>query len=158
MRTAWVAHRALKEMIAEADAQTPCETGGLLLGYRHSPQEVVITAVIGPGPAASHQRAGFHPDSRWQSAEIARRYAEAGRRLRYLGDWHTHPRGAGRLSRTDRRTLCTIARDTKASCPHPVMAVLAGGDPWRLVIHQSGRRLLHPARLQQLQVHPYDPR
>lgn len=133
---AWVDSAVLEALVVDADEHAPNETGGLLLGYRYGATEIVISDAIGPGPCADHRRKGFDPDSHWQANELARRYKAAGRQLHYLGDWHTHPRGTPTLSRTDHRTLQAIARDPAARCPQPVMAVLAGGDPWTLLIRQ----------------------
>jgi integrative and conjugative element protein (TIGR02256 family) len=143
------------DLLTQADEHAPYETGGLLLGYRHTPTEVVITDAIGPGPLAVHRRTGFDPDTYWQSAELARRYDAADRRIRYLGDWHTHPGGTTTLSRTDRRTLRAIARHLDAQCPHPVMAVLAGGDPWTMCVRQPAPRPLRRIRLASLAVRLY---
>lgn len=133
---AWFAADAYAAAIVEADRAAPKETGGLLLGYRHSPQEVVVSAIVGPGPRARHGIRSFEPDAEWQRAEVALRYEAAGRRLHYLGDWHTHPGGIPTLSRLDRSTLHQTARYGPARCPLPVMAVFGGGDPWRLALYQ----------------------
>lgn len=151
----WLPQHVHDDLLVQADLATPNETGGLLLGYRHSPTEVVITDAIGPGPKADHRRTGFDPDTNWQASELARRYRDADRRISYLGDWHTHPGGTTTLSRTDRRTLRAIARHPDARCPHPVMAVLAGGAPWTLTIRQSTPQPLRRRVLSALAIQMY---
>jgi integrative and conjugative element protein (TIGR02256 family) len=151
-RVAWLHQAVYDDLLAQADRHALNETGGLLLGYRHSATEVVITDTIGPGPNAGHRRTGFDPDTNWQTRELVRRYAAADRRLCYLGDWHTHPRGRTALSRIDRHTLGAIARHPDARCPHPVMAVLAGGDPWTLAVRQLTPRPLYRSRIDRLEV------
>jgi integrative and conjugative element protein (TIGR02256 family) len=152
---AWL-HKAAEEgLLIQADQHAPNETGGLLLGYRHTPNEIVITETIGPGPAAVHRRIGFNPDTEWQARELSRRYAEAERRIHYLGDWHTHPGGKTSMSRIDRQTLGVIARYPDARCPRPVMAVLAGGDPWTLAIHQLAPSTLRRRRIELLELQAY---
>lgn len=152
---AWVHQSVHDNLLAHADAHAPYETGGLLLGYRHSPREVVITETIGPGPGAHHRRTGFDPDSDWQTVELARRYEASDRRVRYLGDWHTHPDGTTKLSRTDRRTLRAIAQHPDAYCPHPVMVVLGGGDPWMMCVRQPTPRPFRRMRLDSLAIRLY---
>jgi len=152
---AWLKTEVHTDLLEQADRHAPYETGGLLLGYRHSPIEIVITDVIGPGPHADHRRTGFTPDADWQAAELARRYASADRRITYLGDWHTHPGGGADLSRTDRRTLRAIGRHPDARCPQPIMAVLAGGEPWTLCIRQPARRAAPRRALQTLAIQIY---
>lgn len=141
--TAWISEPALAELRALADRAFPLETGGLLLGYQTHQEILVITQIVGPGPKAVHRDHGFEPDTPWQAAELARRYEAADRHLDYLGDWHTHPRGSATLSRRDRRTLSRIGRDPAARCPHPMMVLLFGENPWRVAAFRSnGGRFL----------------
>lgn len=112
--------------------------------------------MIEAGPAAIHRRTSFEPDSDWQTAELASRYAAAERRLHYLGDWHTHPGGTNKLSITDRRTMRCIARSHQARCPHPIMAVLAGEEPWALVVWQYRARPRWRNRIEELSIKVYD--
>lgn len=141
--TAWVAISVLDIMVGEAERMFPDETGGVLLGYwSEAGDEVVITDVVGPGPAAVHTAQTFHPDATYQEHEIARIYAASDRHITYLGDWHTHPRAGAYLSRRDRQTLQRIAKHAEARAPIPLMAVLAGGDPWTL-----GVWILRPFRI-----------
>lgn len=130
--TAWVAESALAAMAVEAQRISPRETGGVLLGYWAQPHtEVVVTAVIGPGPQAIHDPTRFVPDHDYQEAEIARRYAEALERNAYLGDWHSHPSGRSGLSRQDRATLLGICTHAAARAPVPLMAILTPmGSEW----------------------------
>src|SRR3989442_1461190 len=91
---AWIAKTVLQTMVVEARRRAPNETGGVLLGYwADAGRQVVITDAVGPGPQAAHRRTSFEPDHEFQEAEIRRLYRGSGRRLAYLGDWHTHPRG-----------------------------------------------------------------
>ncbi|GAA3163994.1 hypothetical protein GCM10010531_15190 [Blastococcus jejuensis] len=133
----WWAAAALEEALREAQRAYPSETGGLLLGWSGQPGMVFISQVIGPGPGASHRATAFSPDAAWQEEQLAYAYELAGRRLQYLGDWHTHPRGTTRLSRTDRATLRHIAEHPDARAERPVMAVLAGGPLWQISVRQQ---------------------
>jgi len=152
---AWLRRAVHEELLVLVDQHRPNETGGLLLGYRHGPREIVITDATGPGPNAVHRRDGFEPDTEWQSAELARRYFEAQRRISYVGDWHSHPGGAALLSKTDRITLRTISRHPEARCPRPLMAIVAGGDPWKLGVWQAARTPLRRGRVEPLAVRLY---
>lgn len=143
----WWAAAALEEALREAQRAYPLETGGLLLGWSPHPGAVVISQVIGPGPKARHHATTFTPDAAWQEEQLAQAYELAGRRLQYLGDWHTHPRGTARLSSIDRATLRRIAAHPDARAGHPVMAVLAGGPLWQVAVRQQSRRRGGPDRL-----------
>jgi len=118
-------------MIIECDRAALEETGGVLMGYRaHNSAERVATHVIGPGPNAIHEEFRFVPDHDYQLAEITRLYETSGRRLEYLGDWHSHPNAEGYLSDKDLETLNRIARSRTARVENPVMLVMAGRRGW----------------------------
>jgi integrative and conjugative element protein (TIGR02256 family) len=119
----------INEMVREADARAPLETGGVLLGVADA-ANVWIDTIVGPGPSAQHTRTSFIPDADYQSEKVADAYRASGRRLAYLGDWHTHPGGSPRISWRDRRTLRLISHDTAARQSHPIMFILGYGDPW----------------------------
>ena len=120
-------------MCEETSRALPNETGGVLLGYWiRERREVVVSGVVGPGPRARNTRKSFRPDYAFQENEIARLYQQSGRRLQYLGDWHSHPTGGISLSRKDKRTLREIASFAQARCPTPLMGVIAGRPRWRV--------------------------
>ena len=110
-------------MESEAGRALPDETGGVLLGWV-SVDDRIVTHVVGPGPAAHHDPDRFEPDYPWQENQIARLYESSGRKLAYLGDWHTHPGGSAAPSATDTRTLRKIADYPEARCPDPLMIIL----------------------------------
>jgi integrative and conjugative element protein (TIGR02256 family) len=137
-KVAWLHTSVLEFMTLEAEAKAPLETGGVLLGYFSQPGSVpVILYATGPGPHSIHQRYLYKPDSRFDESEIARLYALSGRRVAYLGDWHTHPGSACSLSERDRRTLRRIAICRAARVKTPVMLVLSLNGSWRPVVWQG---------------------
>jgi integrative and conjugative element protein (TIGR02256 family) len=139
--TAWVTGEALESMQAEAQRRSPLETGGILMGYwAENLSCVVIASIVGPGPEAVHKRLSFTPDHVYQEREIERLYFDSGRRVTYLGDWHSHPLGPLRLSVADRLTQLRIGMHRKARAPRALMAILAGGRPWSLGVWQLERR------------------
>lgn len=139
--TAWVASIALERMQLEAQRRAPLETGGVLMGHWAEDQAgVVIADVVGPGPKAVHKRMSFVPDHLYQEREIARLYRESGRRVTYLGDWHSHPEGPLELSVIDRLTQLRIGKHLTARAPRALMALVAGGHPWTLGVWQLERR------------------
>jgi integrative and conjugative element protein (TIGR02256 family) len=140
----------LDEMKAEARQRFPEESGGVLLGYRYPGRRhpVRIIGQIGPGPNARHRRHRFEPDGAWQAEEIARAYAESGRRLAYLGDWHSHPNGGGRPSGLDRATARAISKCDGARAPQPFVLILHGGRmEWSIASYSYRRRRLGRASL-----------
>lgn len=134
----------------EAKGRRPLETGGVLLGYRVSQTEAVVTGAIGPGPSAIHRADGFSPDAAYQETELAARFESSDGRETYLGDWHSHPGSAPLPSRKDRRTLKRIAREPDAYCPTPIM-LIAGDEADRWIIEGWQGRV---GRLGRLSVRP----
>jgi integrative and conjugative element protein (TIGR02256 family) len=139
--TLWFGEGVLPALRTEAVRLSPKETGGVLLGYWSADGgSAVVTLWGGPGPGARHWETGFVPDYDFQEAEIATRYAESGRRLAYLGDWHTHPTGAAELSSKDRRCLWRIAKSKQARARQPVMVVLSDSPRWTVSAWLCQRR------------------
>lgn len=140
---------AFASMMREARRAEPLETGGLLVGYRAADlEQIVVTAVVGPGPAARHQRLQFAPDQEWQAKLVARLYELSGRRHTYLGDWHTHPGGAPRPSRKDQRVARLIAGAPAARVPEPIMLIVGQGrDGRRRIGGYVQRRYLRRTRI-----------
>ena len=134
MSVLWISADVLRKTIAEAADKTPFETGGVLLGYEGPDwREVVVTAVVGPGPRAEHAQRRYVPDHEYQNRTVAKIYRASGRRTTYLGDWHSHPGGPLRLSRTDLSTLRAIAEHPAARIERPLMMVLGPGEPeWKV--------------------------
>ncbi len=158
---AWLAVEVLEALTAEASAKALNETGGVLLGYWvQLGTEVVLTDSIGPGPRAVHGPKDFLPDHEYHEVEIARKYKASGRRTTYLGDWHSHAGGTTSLSRKDEKTLANIARERAARAPTPLMAVIAGDDPWTVAVWcgelRSGFVLGKRLESHQLQVRIYN--
>ena len=91
---AWLSVTALNAMSKEAELKSPLETGGVLIGYPAPiANGVVILKAVGPGPNAIHEPCAFTPDNEFHKEFIASVYKHSGRRLSYLGDWHSHPGG-----------------------------------------------------------------
>jgi integrative and conjugative element protein (TIGR02256 family) len=113
------------------------------MGYVHpATGQSVVTHIIGPGPAAVFEEDSFTPDGAYQLAMIDHIYQTSGRISTFLGDWHSHPGSAAFLSPKDYRALSTVARSAESLQPSPVMAILAGGKPWRLAVWRYRRALL----------------
>ncbi len=127
------------------------------MGYWPDSTTVVITDVIGPGPNARHARYSFHPDVEHHDDEIKRIYHASGRLHTYLGDWHTHPKGAAGTSRRDRKTLLVIASDLCARAPKPLMAILAGSQDWKIAVWSlQDSDFFRVARVALAKVKPFD--
>lgn len=120
----------LAALAEEGRDWSPLETGGMLVGYRTSSDigaTLVITDTIPAGPEPIRSRARFVPDGAWQQGRLEALYEQSGRVVTYLGDWHTHPDGRVRASRTDRATYRRVANDPDLRTAHPLMLIFALG-------------------------------
>jgi integrative and conjugative element protein (TIGR02256 family) len=142
----WCDRRALAALCAEARGWPIRETGGALLGWT-SAGEIVIAVALGPGPGAKHRIRSFEPDAGWQNAQGNHIYKQSGRTIRYLGDWHSHPRSPPAPSNQDRRTAAMIAADTNFRTPSPLYAIVGRSGRlrrnWRMHLWQWRRGALH---------------
>lgn len=127
-----MASQVAERIQVEATRISPRETGGVLLGYLAGDSEFVVTHATLPGPSATHEEERYLPDDSFDESEIARIYADSGRRSTYLGDWHSHPGGTTGLSLRDRRTLRLIASHPAARARFPLMIIAAGKEPWTI--------------------------
>lgn len=130
----WIERRALTELLSECSRWAFRETGGALLGWREA-GEYVVARILGPGPRAKHGFTYFEPDSVWQVARGRETYRASGRTVAYLGDWHTHPRGAPNPSRRDQQTARQIAKDPSFRSPRPLYAIV--GRPLRRILPRN---------------------
>jgi integrative and conjugative element protein (TIGR02256 family) len=131
-RRCWFDRAAFKSLLLEARRSHLRETGGALLGWVEG-DDWVVREVLGPGPNAKHGVSSFEPDAAWQVREGHRIYDETGWTVRYLGEWHTHPRGSTRPSAQDLKTMRDIGRDPDFETPRPLSAIAARTlwPPWQ---------------------------
>lgn len=139
LKRCWIDRDALDDLHTEARRWRLRETGGALLGW-HNESEVVVRQILGPGPRAKHGFSHFEPDAKWQGARGREIYAASRRTIAYVGDWHTHPRGAPVPSRQDRKTMAAIASDEDFRAPHPLSVIL--GCPLRRAVRHRPRELV----------------
>jgi len=103
--------------------RAPLETGGMLLGVVVE-GEALVLAVTGPGRRVARGRVAFQADREHDNRLLRRVYP----RLRYLGDWHTHPGGPAELSRTDVASVRESLSPRQPEVLHMLLAGPAGMD------------------------------
>jgi len=147
MNKCWISQLLINQIIEEIEKWDPLETGGVLMGYIASNNDVVVTELIACGSNATHRRYSFEPEQEFQLEEIAGIHASTDGKTTYLGDWHSHPKSSPGLSFIDKRTLTNIALTKESQCPFPVM-MIAGSKPkkwdFNTVRFVSGRKVLWP--------------
>ena len=97
------------------------ETGGVLLGYLDN-GVLNVEKASAPGPKATHEPEYFRADANYIDMFIDMEIANSGGRLRYLGEWHTHPQIEPYPSKIDFISLSEIA----ASCDDFVVMLIVG--------------------------------
>lgn len=129
MKQVWLQHSVFDRIQHEADSKAPLETGGLLIGYCSADDDhVVVTDMVGPGPAAKHRKGTYRPDYSYHRREMNRIFVESRGMLTYVGDWHSHPSASSYLSFLDKRALRNIASFPDNYINRPIMMVLGGTD------------------------------
>lgn len=97
-----IAASVVKEMRLKLELASPKETGGLMIGVIHSKRRVIYVTRLMDAPADSEGAVSWFYRGTRRLPEVVNEINQAsGGLLGYVGDWHTHPRGSGRISSTD---------------------------------------------------------
>jgi integrative and conjugative element protein (TIGR02256 family) len=122
METIWIDARAHRLIADESVKRRVRETGGPLFGYAVD-GGVVITEARGPGAGARHERSRLVPDPDATQQAIDEIFKASGGEASYVGEWHTHPLGRVRPSRTDIKNAGRIAADAGVDFGEPVVLI-----------------------------------
>lgn len=134
----WLDLDARRKITSEATRYRFVETGGPLFGFGDE-EALVVVAAGGPGPRARHRPMSFVPDRRAVEQAIDRVWEEGEQRYRYLGSWHTHPRGRAVPSHRDRATAGEMSSDQGLDLARPLILIQSTW-PGRRVIRDSDLR------------------
>lgn len=91
------------EDFLRTDAGT-LEAGGILLGFRRDPHLELLDATL-PSPRDVRRRYHFVRRCRSHQTAATQAWRVSGRRVDYLGEWHTHPQAHPLPSLIDRSEL-----------------------------------------------------
>jgi integrative and conjugative element protein (TIGR02256 family) len=123
----WCAAAVLESFWTLAAEHSPLETGGCLAGYyARGTDDVVVTHVIGPGLGATHNRTEFLADRAFHDEVLAVLWETSQGRIRYVGDWHTHPGGSPQLSSLDMAFMKHAAKSQEAFLKYSLVAIVYG--------------------------------
>ena len=113
----------------------PNETGGVLLGTIDAQRRIVYVVEALPSPPDSEEwPTSYIRGTRGLAAKVAGIRAAADDAIDYVGEWHSHPDGAGvSLSPDDRKALSNLV-DLRASDGLPGAFLIVGEDDasWHL--------------------------
>lgn len=100
---------------AEIDKYGSIETGGVMLGYVTN-ETIYVEKVSNGGSKAVHEYLYFRADNNYIEMFIDMEIANSGGKLRYLGEWHTHPQINPEPSKLDLDSLEEITESTDDFC------------------------------------------
>ncbi len=132
MTTVWLDPNARRQIAREAARFRLVETGGPLFGFGEE-ERLTVVAAGGPGPKARHRPMSFVPDRGAVTEAIDFVWTEGERRYRYLGSWHTHPRGRPTPSGRDRQTAREMSEDEGVALARPLILIQSTWPTRRLV-------------------------
>ena len=113
---------AMAFMLSTCEEAGRAETGGILVGtYSDDGVSARVSQVLGP-PAGSEATSTRFVRSETGLAELLKQLWAV--QQHYLGEWHSHPEGAGVPSAQDKRQMVAISRDSAYSCPNPILIVV----------------------------------
>lgn len=133
-----IRHQVLRQLDEWRKRDLPNETGGVLIGGVDRDRKTVHIVLALDSPPDSIQ----WPDCYIRGVEgLKKRCQEIGimtmSQLEYIGEWHSHPDGAGtRPSQDDRKVHAWIARYAEAEGRPPLMLIM-GADRARIVFDRE---------------------
>lgn len=107
--------QAIEMFQSEIDIFGNIETGGVMLGYV-TDETIYVEKVSNGGSKAIHDYLYFKADNNYIEMFIDMEIANFGGKLRYLGEWHTHPERNPNPSVLDLDSLEEIAESTGDFC------------------------------------------
>jgi integrative and conjugative element protein (TIGR02256 family) len=116
--------RARRRIDDEAYRYRFTETGGGLFGWETA-TDVVVVLAAGPGPRAEHHLTSYVADREHLGEQIEMIHDASGGRCRFVGTWHTHPRGRAAPSPRDTATAAGMANEAEVRLPSPVLLIKA---------------------------------
>jgi integrative and conjugative element protein (TIGR02256 family) len=106
----------------------PNETGGILVGAANLKRRIVYVTRVLPEPPDSEGTPYAFVRGIEDVPEVVKEIEEVtGGMLGYVGEWHTHPKGAPRLSETDRKAVRNL-KNTLDKVPLPTLVAVVTGD------------------------------
>jgi len=116
----------LDEMIEFLRRDSPDETGGILTGRYTDEMSGCIIRASDPPPDSIQSPTTFLRGT--EKVDEALKESRERYGLYYLGEWHTHPNTAPKLSDQDKEEMQSIANNESYECPHPFLIIIGGNE------------------------------
>lgn len=127
---------------AEREQHLPNETGGVLLGIVDFERRAIHVAHALSAPADSQETAaGFERGVQGLAPEIDTACGAVMHQIRYVGEWHSHPRGtSARASSTDVKQIAWLSINLRSEgCPAVMLIVGETGTTVNLGMIDEGQ-------------------
>ena len=101
------------------------ETGGHIFGERNDAARVIwVSEVSGPPPDSKASPNGFVCGIEGVAEASKDKSRSSGGSIRFVGMWHTHPKGSPKPSDTDYRSMQEIVDSPALSCPRSLLLIV----------------------------------
>ena len=101
------------------------ETGGHMFGERNDAARVIwVSEVSGPPPDSKASHNGFVCGIEGVAEASKDKSRTSGGSTRFVGMWHTHPKGSTKPSDTDYRSMREIVDSPTLSCPRSLLLII----------------------------------
>jgi integrative and conjugative element protein (TIGR02256 family) len=118
----------VEEMKGMLRIAAPNETGGILIGAVNLNRKIVYVTRVLPEPPDSKGTPYAFVRGIEDVPGVVKEIEDAtGGTLGYVGEWHTHPSGGPRLSKTDRKAVRNLKK-TLDTVPLPTLVAIVTGD------------------------------
>lgn len=123
-------------------ARLPTETGGVMVGYFDIPRESLYVVDVLPAPPDSIEHsAAFIRGYSGLQAQMKQITERTGGQVAYVGEWHSHPDGAGLgMSDDDKELLATIADDMRVDGRPGVIMIVGSATQVRFHVMDAAER------------------
>ena len=118
------AKQLIKQMGLERVGHEPKETGGFLVGLRRG-LSMEVTDVTTQSQLDVATRSSFYRADPTHRAAILKAWVSSEKTKCLIGDWHTHPNGSRKPSRSDLEAWGVLER----CCRQPVVGLIGSGGP-----------------------------
>ena len=115
------------------------ETGGVLAGHINDDGNFIITHASDPGPKAVQQPITFIRDNEYCQKFLNDLFLKSGKKVVYLGEWHSHPSKNNQPSGTDIKSLTEISLEQNYLTDKPVMIIFSNEGTPSCTIHPAGK-------------------
>ena len=124
------------------ELRLPTETGGVIVGYFDIPRKSIYVVDVLPAPPDSTEHdTAFIRGSSGLQAQMKQITERTGGQVAYVGEWHSHPEGAGLgMSDDDNELLATIAQEMQIDGRPGVIMIVGSHAEARFHVMDADKR------------------